>query len=297
MSVGRTVRLFLSEGSPTGILVAEIINWTGHILVVPRSRLPEALSRPESSSTGIYILSGEDSQFPDRQRIYIGEADNISVRLRSHERKPERDYWTHAYLITSKDSNLTKAHARYLEGRLVEIARRTGRAVVDNVIDPAPKNLPQSDIADMEYFLDQLEILLPVIGVNAFRPAATRGALESNLANGVEEGVALRLVSQNGGADAIGVERDGELTVFAGSFASTQIHNSNSYATLRRSLIEDGAIVELPDGRLQFTRDTVFKSPSAAAAVILNRSSNGLLEWRLRDERTTLKQWQQSRMG
>jgi hypothetical protein len=36
---GKTVRIFLADGEPTGILLAEIGNWTGWVLVAPRSQL------------------------------------------------------------------------------------------------------------------------------------------------------------------------------------------------------------------------------------------------------------------
>ena len=61
---GRSVRLYLVDGSPTGILTAEIMNWTGHALVAPRSRLGEALSRDEASRTGVYFLVGDDPDQP-----------------------------------------------------------------------------------------------------------------------------------------------------------------------------------------------------------------------------------------
>jgi hypothetical protein len=39
MSTGKSVRLFLADGTPGGLLTAEIMNWTGHIIAAPRSDL------------------------------------------------------------------------------------------------------------------------------------------------------------------------------------------------------------------------------------------------------------------
>jgi hypothetical protein len=59
MSLGRSVRLYLADGTAMGILTAEIINWTGHTLAGPRTRLEDALKREELRRTGIYLIYGE----------------------------------------------------------------------------------------------------------------------------------------------------------------------------------------------------------------------------------------------
>jgi len=38
---GTTTRIFLADGEPTGILLAEISNWTGKVLPAPRSQLDQ----------------------------------------------------------------------------------------------------------------------------------------------------------------------------------------------------------------------------------------------------------------
>ena len=53
MAKGRSVRLYLVDGTATGILTAEIINWTGHVLVAPRTRLEAVLDRAELRRTGV----------------------------------------------------------------------------------------------------------------------------------------------------------------------------------------------------------------------------------------------------
>jgi hypothetical protein len=109
-STGKTVRLFLVDGSPTGLITAEIMNWTGHMLVIPRSRLAEALTRDEAGRTGVYLLIGDDSDLPMKSRIYVGEGDNVRNRIAQHAQDETKDFWSRACLITSKDQNLTKAH-------------------------------------------------------------------------------------------------------------------------------------------------------------------------------------------
>ena len=43
--VGRTNVITLADGEPTGLLVAEIRNWTGKVLVAPRSQLDQLSKR------------------------------------------------------------------------------------------------------------------------------------------------------------------------------------------------------------------------------------------------------------
>jgi len=62
MNQGRSIRLFLVDGSPNGLLTAEIMNWTGHALTGPRTKLTELVQRPECSRTGIYFLVGPDPE-------------------------------------------------------------------------------------------------------------------------------------------------------------------------------------------------------------------------------------------
>jgi hypothetical protein len=59
MNNGRTVRLFLVDGTPGGLVTAEIMNWTGHVIAAPRSSLGDLWKRPEMKRTGDYKLIGE----------------------------------------------------------------------------------------------------------------------------------------------------------------------------------------------------------------------------------------------
>jgi hypothetical protein len=69
----------------------------------------------------------------------------------------------------SKDENLTQAHIRYLEGRLIEQAKPAGRALVMNGQSSEAK-LPESDREDMEVFLEKIYQLMPVLGDDALLP-------------------------------------------------------------------------------------------------------------------------------
>jgi hypothetical protein len=299
MSQGRTVRLFLVDGSPTGILTAEIMNWTGHILVAPRSSLADALKRPEASRTGVYFLTGEDMDQPHLPRVYVGEGDSVVDRIKSHAKDSTKDFWTHACIVTSKDANLTKAHVRYLENRLVEILKASGRAVIANGNEPASKQLPESDIADMEFFLGQLRTALPVVGFDFLRPKIVSSTVPSTSSVPDEQAKTISLVldSKKNGVFAKAVESDGEITVLQGATATLKDFVSNNYATRRKELIEAGQLLPTVGGStLTLETDVTFRSPSEAAAVLLNRNSNGRIEWKLEATGQTLKDWQDTQL-
>ena len=71
-TTGRSVRLFLVDGSPSGLITAEIMNWSGHVLVGSRSGLKKLLLRPELHRTGIYFLFGRAPEDPDIPIVYVG---------------------------------------------------------------------------------------------------------------------------------------------------------------------------------------------------------------------------------
>ena len=81
-------------------------------------------------------------------------------------------FWNQVTFFVSKDENLTKAHIRHLEGKLLEAAKSAGRAVVTNT-QSSGSRLPESDRGEMEVFLEKINQLLPVLGVAAL--ADSRG--------------------------------------------------------------------------------------------------------------------------
>lgn len=289
MPLGKSIRLFLVDGTPGGLVTAEIMNWTGHVLAGPRSDLAALLRREEAHRTGVYLLIGDD---PDRLgglQIYIGEGDDIGARLSSHSR--EKDFWQRCLIVTSKDTNLTKAHARYLEARLIDWAHSAQRSHVTNVTAPAPIALPEADVSDMESFLSQVEIVLPVLGLNVLRSAPRPAS--AVVANAAPSAVvpAFTLNQQKENLVARAMEIDGEFTVLAGSQARGTRVGSGSYDRLRDQLEADGTI-EVAAVPAIFTRDFVFASPSAAASVVTGRASNGRTAWVEAKTGLTYGDWQ-----
>lgn len=286
MSRGKSIRVFLVDGTPGGLTTVEMGNWTGHLLSAARQDLATLLKRDEVTRTGIYLLLGEDPATPGRAMVYVGESETVSDRLLEHNKK--KDFWNRAVLVTSKDSNITKAHAKYLEWRLIVLARQANRVTLDNTVTPSVVGLPESDSSDMEFFIDQLRIALPVLGIDLLRSTHVNAGTPGSGASPV-----FRLKTRD--TDATAQEIDDEFIVRADSLAHpTWDGSGTSYEKLRKALEVDGTLVPSKDGKhLIFTRDHVFRSPSAASAVVLGRNSNGRVEWKTEDGSQTYAQWQE----
>ncbi|MEN3232721.1 GIY-YIG nuclease family protein [Methylobacterium ajmalii] len=223
-------------------------------------------------------------------------------RIKSHSKDPSKEFWSRVCIVTSKDANLTKAHVRYLEHRFVELTKAADRANIANGNEPSRKALPESDIADMEFFISQVEVILPVVGFDFLRPKGKMPALikrEEGKQGPAPSQVELVLSSGKHGYAARAIEVDGEITVLKGSTATTKTEfSANGYAPLRAQLISDGRLAASADPSfLVFTEDVAFASASAAAAVIKNRNTNGRTSWRLLSTDQTLKEWQDAQIG
>jgi hypothetical protein len=167
VSRSRTVRLFIQDDEDGSLATVAISNWTGNILVIPRPCPREWQQRVDLRRPGVYVLVG-DPEKSVRPQIYIGESECVGDRLRRHEKDSARDIWQLACIVTSCDGNLTKAHIRYMEGRLIAMARQAETACVLNAASPEPARLPEADIADMEYFIEQLRFTLGLLGFDYF---------------------------------------------------------------------------------------------------------------------------------
>ncbi len=263
-----TLKIFLAFGDPKRLRTAELSNWTGKAVAGPRSEFEKILEREESLNLGVYFLTGIDPD-TNKSAIYIGEAESIRDRIKSHLSK---DFWNNIAFFITKDENLTKAHIRYIEGRLIEIAKSADRSVIMNSQGSGAK-LPESDREDMEVFLEKMQQVLPVLGIEAFVQAASKVESEAEkemLTCKIKNVVASGYLTPNG------------MVVLATSEAVLEERGSAkkwpSVMAQRNKLIEEGGLVQEGD-KYVFVKDTEFSSPSSAAAVIHGGSANGLIAW------------------
>lgn len=265
-----TIKLFLVHGDPKRLRTAELSNWTGKAVSGPRTEFEGVIAREESEKSGIYLLTGTDPE-TGKPAIYIGEAECVRDRVKNHN---DKDFWNQITFFVSKDENLTKAHIRYLEGNLLEASKTAGRAVITNTQGSGSK-LPESDRGEMEVFLEKINQLLPVLGIDLLVPmsgSSSQDALGSAL-----------LFCEIKGLKATGFRSPNGFLVKKGSEAVTVERPSSEKwpwtKNLRQKLKDDGVLAEKRD-RLIFIQDIEFTSPSAAAAVIHGGHANGLTAWK-----------------
>ena len=126
MAYGKSIELFLVNGSPDSIITAELSNWNGKAIKIPSIGVPSC-TRNDIMQAGVYFLFCK--QHDGTEAVYIGEAENVKERLvqhiRDYQAEKEKYYWTTAVIFVGRDLN--KALIRYLENRFVEIARNCKR--------------------------------------------------------------------------------------------------------------------------------------------------------------------------
>jgi hypothetical protein len=279
MTYGKTIKIFLMDGDPNGRMSCELSNWTGKTYKIPRIKIKECTDREDMVNTGVYLLFGKDEEGKDL--VYIGEAESMLKRLNEHLN--QKDFCNETIVIISKDNNLNKAHVKYLENRLHEIAHKAKRYKVENTVTPTLSSISESDKAEMEEFLDNIKMLVNTLGHKVFEEKRELKPKQKQ---------DLFAIKSARGADAHGEPTSEGFVVFKGSKASSTEVNSlaPSFAMLRKRLIEEGVLVNKGE-YYEFSDDSIFSSPSSAAVVVMGRNANGLTEWKLIDG-MTLKEYE-----
>lgn len=271
MKFGKTIKIFLIDGEPNGRMSCELSNWSGKAYKIPRIKIKDCSDRDDLKSTGVYLLFGKDDAGKDQ--VYIGEAESILKRL--NQQLTSKDFWNEAIIFISKDENLNKAHIKYLENRLHEIAKSANRYSVENSIIPTQSSISESDKAEMEEFIEYIKMLVNTLGHKVF---------EEKREFRPQQKQDLFYIKAARGADGIGEQTSDGFVVFKKSKAAATIVNSMSsnLITYRKNLIDEGVLVDKVD-YFEFSDDYIFSSPSTAAGMVMGRNANGLSEWKNKD--------------
>ncbi|MCF7939848.1 MAG: GIY-YIG nuclease family protein [Spirochaetales bacterium] len=278
---GKTIKIFLIDGDPNGRMSCELSNWTGKAYKIPRIKIKESSDRPDLENAGVYMLFGKDEE--GESQVYMGEAENVLKRLESHV--AEKDFWNEAIAFISKDDNLNKAHVKYMESRLYEMAKKAARYNLANTNIPTRSNISESDQSEMEEFLDNIRMLVNTLG-HRFLDEKREGVSE-------KKQTTFQIYAARG-ADAKGTPVTDGFLVFKNSKAAYEVVESmpSGFNKLRDTLIEEKVLVSRGEG-LVFDEDYIFSSPSTAAAIVMGRNANGLIEWKL-GNRMTLRDYEAS---
>jgi hypothetical protein len=269
--MAEVVDLVLSDGTPSGLMVANLQNWNGVIVSCPRILLEELKARPEVHKAGIYLLWGDDPESDGGKLSYVGEGDRIWDRISSHNR--QKDFWTHVIGITTStgEVDISKSHVRYLEALTIRELARIGRVRLEQN-KPTPPKINESMRISMETFFDKMTRVLPLLGFPFLTPL-----LNESTSGAIASGPLFVLKSK--GVEARAILTNSGLVVLKGSKASTEDAESwTNGRQLRARLIKEGALT-LVGEELEFSRNVEFSSASAAACVVRACQSPGPILW------------------
>lgn len=282
MAYGKSIELFLVNGSADSLITAELSNWNGKAIKIPRIEVASC-NRDDITQAGVYFLFCKEDDGSDS--VYIGEAENVKERLvqhlRDHQAEKEKYYWTTAVIFIGRDLN--KALIRYLENRFVEIARACKRYTVLTKNTYKNTVMKESQIAVMEEFVDNVKTLISALGYKVLEPLNKPVTFVDDKRREQDlEDLNLHLertIKGFGKVEADGVRTSEGFVVLQGSHIATE--DDDTIPTVLKEQRRKASVI---DGILQ--EDVLFSSPSYAAMFVIGKSANGLTSWKDEDGRS-----------
>jgi GIY-YIG catalytic domain len=217
----KTLQIFLPTGEPRGIRIAELTTRIIQAVLIPRSELATAKTRPELDHLSVYFLFG-DSEEAAKPIVYVGQTEDVKKRIDHHN--GSKDFWQTAILVISKTHSFTQAHIRYLEWYCIKKAKEIGRYDLNNDQIPSKPFVPEPMEADLLDAFDALATLVATLGHPVFEPIAKNGAAEQFFLKGKD-------------AEAVGDLVEDGFVVRAGSIARVEVVPSaqDTVPSMRRS--------------------------------------------------------------
>ena len=271
------------DGDPGGRIKCTMLNWTGVTYRIPRKALDRCRGREDLTQSGVYFLFGTSDQSGDPV-VYIGQAgerkngEGILYRLMEHRRNPDKDYWTEAVVFTTSSNAFGPTEISYLENRFCNLAHDAKRYTVQNGNDPTPGHITEEKQSELEEFIDYARIIMGTLGYKLFEPLVAPEDTSESTASADTDGLLLFLKRKSRKSRQV-IEAQCRQTnegfvVLKGSHIETidseSIPAAIKTARKKAAIGSDGLLLE----------NTLFRSPSYAAAFVLGGNVNGLAEWK-----------------
>ena len=264
----QTIQIFLPTGSPTGVKEAEMTSRLIKTLYFPRTAYEEAAKRELSNYTGVYFLFGIDDNGNDI--VYIGEGENCWERIKDHQRRKE--FWTECIIAGTKTNDYNKTDAKYLEHHCLKIAMEIGRYEFDNDKASSLPSISESREADLLDHFETLKILIGSLGFPLFE--SVKGIKQES-----EELEKYTCSVRNIKAEGF-YTNEGFLVLKGSKAKLNESATAGSWIINMRQRLKDKGVLVDKESHLEFVKDELFKSPSAASGSVLARRSNGWIEWK-----------------
>lgn len=294
MSVrGKSINLFLMDGTAGGRIKCTLANWTGVAYKIPRTELDKCKARDDLKQSGVYFLFGTSDQTGENI-VYIGQAgarkngEGILNRLQEHKRNPDKDYWTEAVVFTTSNNSFGPTEISYLENRFCSLATEAKRYLVKNGNDPTSGNITEEKESELEEFIDYAKIVMGTFGHKIFEPLTddkARNEPSLIISESKELLLHLKRKSRKSGQviEANCKQTNEGFVVLKGSHIETIDSDSIPPGIKERrqkAYIDDNGILQ---------ENVLFSSPSYAASFVIGGSVNGLTAW-MTTEGKTLKE-------
>ena len=288
---GKSINLFLMDGSATGRIKCTLANWTGVSYKIPRTELDKCKERDDLKQSGVYFLFGI-SEETGESISYIGQAgarkngEGILYRLQEHKRNPDKDYWTEAVIFTTSNNSFGPTEISYLENRFCKIAKDANRYEIKNGNDPSPGNITEEKESELEEFVEYARIIMGTLGHKIFEPLIKVEYNEEDISvNSQETTLYLKRKTRKSNMliDATCKQTSEGFVVLKGSKIETIDSESipkSIKAARMKATVDDAGILQ---------ENIIFKSPSYAAAFVIGGHINGLIEWKT-NEGVSLKE-------
>ena len=282
---GKSINLFLMDGTSNGRIKCTLANWTGVAYKIPRTELDKCKNREDLSQSGVYFLFGTSDQ-TDENVVYIGQAgvrkngEGILCRLIEHKRNPDKDYWTEAIVFTTSNNSFGPTEISYLENRFCGLAHEAGRYIVKNGNDPTSGNITEEKESELEEFIDYAKIVMGALGHKLFESLTEKP--KTSISEESPEDEVILFLKRKSRKSGITIEANCKQTsegfvVLKGSYIETI--DSESIPPGIKVRREKAKIDE--NGILQ--ENVLLRSPSYAAAFVIGGHANGLVEWKTKD--------------
>ena len=264
---GKSIELFLANGTADSLIIAELSNWNGKAIKIPRIEVSDC-ERDDIKEPGVYFLFCKEEDNSDS--VYIGESENVQERLIQHLRdynaEKEKYYWTTAVIFIGRDLN--KALIRYLEDRLVSDARSAKRYKILTKNTYSKTVMKESQVAAMEEFIDNVKILINALGYKVLDP----------MLDDAQETGEQKLSLSAGSSHAEGYVTSEGFVLLAGAVINEKTSEKSlakGMITLREKILSSDKVKDY-----KTTEDILFSSSSAAADFVLGYSVSGPMTWK-----------------
>ncbi len=272
----KTIQIFLPEGDPRGIRIAEITTRIVQVIEVPRSLLAEFIRMPESDQVAVYFLFGE-SENGAEQKVYIGQTGDLRARLTKHNK--DKDFWERALILISRTNSMTQTHALFLEWFCIQESKKAARYSMENGTGGTKPHTPKPLEADCYEIYSTGHTLLASLGYPVF------DSVVKTQTTSINEDL---FYCKSSGTNGRGLYTEEGFVVLKGSIGRKENVPSiigTAGERLRERLLESG-IMSIVGETVIFEKDHLFKSPSMAALSLMGRTCNGWIDWKDRDSKT-----------